>query len=190
MKIIKFEGFKLSKSEILKIMRSGDIFIYPTDTIYGVGCDATNSDSVSLIRRIKNRDEKPFSVIAPSKDWILENCIVDEKCKKWLDKLPGPYTLVLNLKNRKCIAGECNNFGDSLGVRIPDHWIKDFVSELGRPIVTTSVNVSGMKNMFSLNDIDESVESRIDFCLYEGEKDGNASTVVILTGDKEKVIER
>lgn len=75
-----------------------EIFIYPTDTIYGIGCDAENKTLVKKIREIKNRDNGSFSVIAPSINWILENCETDKKqIKKYL---PGPYTLILKKKRR------------------------------------------------------------------------------------------
>ncbi|GAG45638.1 unnamed protein product, partial [marine sediment metagenome] len=75
---------KKKEIEIRKLRNS--VFIYPTDTIYGIGCNALNSKLVKRIRRIKKRDNKPFSVIAPSKKWIYDNCEVDRKILK---KLPG-----------------------------------------------------------------------------------------------------
>lgn len=69
---------------------SNSIFIYPTDTIYGIGCDAQAEDKVEKIREIKGRDMKSFSVITPSKKWILENL---ETSEQEIDKyLPGKYT--------------------------------------------------------------------------------------------------
>ena len=73
-----------------------EIFIYPTDTIYGLGCDATNEKLVKELREIKNRDDKPLSVIAPSVKWIFDNFDVGlELLEKYL---PGPYTLLLKKK--------------------------------------------------------------------------------------------
>ena len=147
-------------------IRKGEVFIYPTDTIYGIGCDATNFKAVERIRKIKLRDIKPFSVIVPSKEWILENCYA-----KNLDKLPGSYTLILKLKN-KCVSENVSK--NTLGVRIPDHWISEVVKELGFPIVTTSVNKSGEKPMTSLKDLD----LEVDFVIYEGEKKGKSSEII------------
>ncbi|UCG94990.1 MAG: Sua5/YciO/YrdC/YwlC family protein, partial [archaeon] len=86
--------------KIEQLVLQGSVFIHPTDTIYGLGCDATRYNSVIRIRQIKQREQKPFSVIAPSKEWILENCVVGEAD---LTRLPGPYTLILKLK-QKCVA--------------------------------------------------------------------------------------
>ena len=86
---------EIKDSLISELIKS--IFIYPTDTIYGIGCNAEESKLVEKIREIKNRDKKPFSIIAPSIKWILENC---ETTEKEISKyLPGPYTLILKKKN-------------------------------------------------------------------------------------------
>ena len=98
-------------------IKHGAVFIYPTDTIYGLGCDATNSESVEAIKELKYRDaDKPMSIIAPSVDWIKEHCEVDyELIEKYL---PGPYTLFLKKKDVNFMKDVSSN--DILGVRIPD----------------------------------------------------------------------
>ena len=165
MKIYNKEEFNENKEEILTKIKGGNIFIYPTDTIYGIGCDARNFNAVKRIRELKNRDEKPFSVIAPSKEWIINNCE-----EKNLNKLPGPYTLILKLKNKECVASNVSGL-NTLGVRIPDHWFKVDI-----PIVTTSVNKSDKTNMTSLEDLDKDI--KVDFIIYEGEKKGKSSRII------------
>ena len=167
-------------------VREGCLFIHPTDTIYGIGCDATNFDAVKKVREVKGRSERPFSVIAPSKEWIKENCVVSEK---WLGKLPGPYTLILKLKNKSCIAKNVNMGLKTLGVRLPDHWINMDIKELNVPIVTTSANKTGGNFMTSADDLDDGIKSKTEFMIYEGEKHGRPSKIVDLT-EGEKVIKR
>ncbi|MBU2639767.1 MAG: threonylcarbamoyl-AMP synthase [Nanoarchaeota archaeon] len=170
----------------LNFLKENSVFIYPTDTIYGIGCDATNEEAVKRIRDIKNRDKNPFSVIAPSKEWILKNCVVDEK---WLNKLPGPYTLILKLKNKNCVAFNVS-FSNTLGVRIPDHWFNEVVKKINKPIITTSVNKSGEKFMSSIESLDESIKGKIDFIIYEGEKISKPSTLIDLSKDKIEIKKR
>ena len=66
MEVLAKREFLMRKSEIIKKIINGEIFIYPTDTIYGIGCNALKSDSVQEIRTIKNRPDSPFSIIVPS----------------------------------------------------------------------------------------------------------------------------
>ncbi len=154
------------------------VFIYPTDTVYGIGCDATNNKLIQKIRKIKQRDKKPFSIIAPSKKWIYENCAIDTKVEKYLEKLPGAYTLILKLKNKKAINKETNNNMDTIGVRIPKHWFSKIVKKINIPIITTSVNISGQKNMTNINDLNQEIKKQVDFIVYEGEKKGKSSKVI------------
>lgn len=168
------------QEKIKQFVRQGSVFVYPTDTIYGLGCDATKHSSVMRIRDIKKREEKPFSVIAPSKEWILENCLAKMED---LARLPGPYTLILKLR-KKCVAQNVNLGLDTLGVRIPDHWFSTLVSKTGVPFVTTSANVSGQSFMTSLENLDTKIKESVDFIIYEGEKDGRPSEIIDLTGEK------
>lgn len=168
----------------------GAVFIHPTDTIYGLGCDATSSEAVHKIRDIKSKFTRPFSVIAPSKSWIRENCIVDDKVEEWLLKLPGPYTLILKLKNKDAIATEVNNGIETIGVRMIEHWFQQAATDGKRPIVTTSANHVGENFMTSIESLKSDIKSKIDFVFYEGEKLGRPSTIVDLTKAPEEIKER
>src|SRR3989338_2666378 len=189
MKVFNPDEFKMEKNGLFQSISDGGVFVYPTDTIYGIGCDATNSASVKKIRKLKARAKNPFSVIAPSVEWIKENCVVTKEGEEWLKKLPGPYTLIFKLKSKKCVAKEVNSCLETLGIRIPKHWISKAVSELEIPIVTTSVNKSSEDYMTSIDDRSETMQSGVDFAIYEGEKKARPSKIVDLT-EKARIIER
>ena len=189
MRVLSKEEFENQKDTIrTSLIENKTVFIYPTDTVYGIGCNATNKEAVQKIRDIKQRKTNPFSVIVPSKEWIEENCIVNDNAKDWVKRLPGPYTLVLKVKKRSLAENVAPDL-DTIGVRIPDHWISNFIFEIDIPIVTTSANKSGENPMSSIDDLDTDIKSRVDFIVYEGEKKGQSSKIIDLT-DEEKVIER
>ena len=183
--IITKEEFVLQKDTFFEDIEAGAVFIYPTDTIYGLGGNATSQNVVKEIRNIKKRDKQPFSVIVPSKEWIRKNCFVGEKEEKWLEKLPGPYTLILRLKNKECVAENLAPGLDSLGVRIPNHWFSNNVRELGFPIITTSANITGKDFMTSLENLDTELKDFVEFIIYEGAKQGTPSEIIDLTEEVE-----
>jgi len=190
MQTISKEEIESEKIIFFHKIKEGALFIHPTDTIYGIGCDASNSDAVYRVREAKKRYTSPFSVIAPSISWINENCEVNKKAQEWLHKLPGPYTLILKLKNKDAIAANVNMDMETLGVRIPDHWFSKIVAELEVPIVTTSANVTQSEFMTSEENLDPKISSKIDFIIYEGEKHGKPSRLIDLTKKDIEVIER
>lgn len=189
MKILSKKEFNRKEKFYLKEIENGKIFVYPTDTIYGIGCDATNSDAIKKIRAIKQRDEKPFSIIAPDKKWIENNCIINPAAKKWINKLPGPYTLILELKNN-FLPKEINNGMKTIGIRIPDNWFAKAIEKTKKPFVTTSVNLTGEKPMAKMEDLSNSIKSKVDYLIYEGPKENNPSMIVKLIDDKEEAIKR
>lgn len=153
------------------------IWIYPTDTIYGIGCNALNEELVERIRIIKGRDNKPLSVIAPSKDWIKENCEVEDK---YLDLLPGPYTLLCKKKDSNFLNHVAN--GELLGVRIPDN---EFCLEIDVPFITTSVNKAGEPPATFVEDIDRAILASVDEIVNIGPLKGNPSTLInTISGEK------
>ena len=188
MRILNFEEINLEKQSIIDSIINGSVFIHPTDTIYGIGCNAELSSAVKKVRKLKVRATNPFSIIVPSLDWINENCIVTKEAEEWLEKLPGPYTLILKLK-KQCVAKEVNPGLKTLGIRIPNHWIRKIVAETDAPIVTTSVNRANEDYMTSLEDLDPTIKAGIDFVLYEGRKESKPSKIIDLT-EAAKIIER
>jgi tRNA threonylcarbamoyl adenosine modification protein (Sua5/YciO/YrdC/YwlC family) len=190
MRQITKDELKFEKDIFYNNIQDGSVFIHPTDTIYGIGCNAQHYDAVKKVREIKERLNRPFSVIAPSKEWIREHCIIDERAEKWLNKLPGPYTLILKLKKKDAIAPNVNLDADTIGIRMPNHWIKDIVNELGFPVVTTSANVTKHDYMISLDNLEDKVADSVEFAIYEGEIHGKPSKLVDLTKEEEQIIER
>lgn len=188
MNILSRQEFEKQKLEFYEQIMNGAIFIYPTDTVYGIGCDARNKKAVALIRKIKKRKDTPLSVIAPSIEWIKEGCVVDGRSAKWVDKLPGPLTLILKKKKASVADNVAPNL-KTLGVRMPKHWFVKHAEELDIPIITTSVNKHGQDYMTSLENLDEDIAKKVSFVIYEGERNGKPSKLVDLS-DKFKIIER
>ncbi|MEM4755948.1 MAG: Sua5/YciO/YrdC/YwlC family protein [Candidatus Woesearchaeota archaeon] len=166
------------------------LFIHPTDTIYGLGCNAEDPFAVDQVRQLKEHMHLPFSVIAPSKFWILRHCELNALERGWLEKLPGPYTLILRLKTTTAVAPDVNLGLPTLGVRIPDHWFREFVEYVGVPIVTTSANRAGDNYMRTLDDLHPSFKRSVSFIIYDGELQGRPSLLVKAMEEQEQVLER
>ncbi len=170
---------EIDDPRITQWIKEGKVFIYPTDTIYGIGCNANNEFSVKRIREIKSSN-KPFSVIAPNKEWIKENC----ECGEEIEKLPGPYTFIYKTKYKS----EVNKGIETLGVRIPNHKFSKFIEKVGVPFVTTSVNKSGEKEIYSIRDIPADILSKVDVIIDVGEIKGKASKVIDYSKDEKKIL--
>jgi L-threonylcarbamoyladenylate synthase len=190
MVVVKKEVFLKNKKKYFDFISKGRAFIYPTDTIYGIGCDATNTKAVKHVYHIKRRSNKPLSVIAPSKKWILDNCVIGALEWKWLAKLPGKYTLILRLKNKKAVSRAVHLGDYTLGVRLPKHWFASVVRAYGKPIVTTSVNISGKASMTSLSDLHKTIKEKVAFVVYEGVRKSRPSVLVDLRHENVKKVRR
>lgn len=173
MRIIRAEN--INKTEVLDEIKKGKIFIYPTDTIYGLGCDAENKNSVKKIKLIKRRDKnKPLSIIAPSLKWIKENFILDVDLKKYL---PGPYTIILKKKKPNFLNHISST--DSIGIRIPNNKLTKIIQGSKTHFVTTSVNLSGKPPIKCIKEIPERMKNNIDLIIDAGKLDGRPSTLII-----------
>ena len=186
--VITREEFLRGKLRFFRDIRDGGIFVHPTDTIYGLGCDATNEKAVKRLRELKQRPDGSLSVIAPSLEWIRAHCKTQGH-EEWLERISSRYTLIYPLRG-KAVAPSVTLGAKTLGVRIPEHWFSAVVKELGFPIITTSANIHGEAFMTSLENLDERLASEVRFIIFEGEKVAKPSTLVDLTGPEPKLIGR
>ena len=165
--------------DLIKNILESKIFIYPTDTIYGLGCNALDEKAVKKIRDTKKRNkDKPLSVIAPSIKWIKDNCVIDADLKKYL---PGAYTLILKKKNPDFLSYVSNT--DFLGIRIPDCEFTKQIQKSKVPFITTSVNLSGEKPITKISEVPEEIIKKVDIIIDSGKLNGNPSALII--GGKE-----
>lgn len=191
MKIVKMsEAFRNTavRKRIVAGMRSGDVFVYPTDTIYGMGCNALMLESVMRIRKAKGRDEdKHFSVIAPGFDWLHRNADVPESSRMFIESLlPGPYTIIVRANARSPKAVVSTEGG--MGVRIPKHPFAELVTEAGIPFVSTSVNLSGEQPVTSIREIPAEIAKVTDWAIDAGRICGPSSRVFDLRDNDVKIL--
>jgi len=170
----------LEKKHLCKAIMQTKVFVYPTDTVYGIGCDAENRELVKKILRIKKRSNLAMSVIAPSFKWICENFQI-KGCEDIIKNcLPGPYTLILNLKEKKKNYLRHISKKGKIGVRIPNHKISLAVNIGEKPIITTSANISGFEAPKSLAEVPVEVIKKVDYVITQKTEScmGLASTII------------
>ena len=180
-------------AEALKTLRAGGTILYPTDTVWGLGCDATNPEAVARIYEIKQRaDSKSLVLLASDLDMVAR--YVKEIPSIAVDLVEvndAPMTLIYP----GAIAGEAGAPGDkwhlahntvaedgSVGIRIPlMDWCKQLVFKLGRPIVSTSANISGEPTPERFSEIDPAIKEAVDFVVppsVDTQSTGKASQIL------------
>jgi len=167
----------------LDAITAGGLVIYPTDTLYGIGCDATNADAVKKLRSLKKRDSaKPLSILVSDFAMLLQYCNVSPEQEKVLHALlPGPYTFILPLKQRLPVSESLE-----VGIRVPEHAFMRAVSKsAGVPIVTTSANLSGEKGADRLSGVAREILDGADLAIDSGKcRYAQGSTVIDLIREK------
>jgi len=136
---------KLIIKEAVKALKNGKLIVYPTDTVYGIGADATKSSCIRKIYEVKKRpSSSPISVLVSDKTMLKKYAYPS---KLSLKKLPGTYTFILKPRKKLPVAK------DYVGFRIPRHWCTKIAKEFGKPITTTSANLSGQPTANNIGDI-------------------------------------
>jgi tRNA threonylcarbamoyl adenosine modification protein (Sua5/YciO/YrdC/YwlC family) len=171
------------------VLRSGGIIIYPTDTVYGLGCDLFNKKGIEKIYRIKKRSEKqPFSfVCADLKDVSRYARVSDYAYKTMKRLLPGPYTFILEASRLvpKIILPKRL----TTGIRVPDnHICLALVTELGQPIISTSVKNEAGEIMTDPVEIEKQFRHCVDMVIDGGILAAGQSSVVSLLDDQVDII--
>jgi L-threonylcarbamoyladenylate synthase len=188
MKIVKLKNSSVKEvvKQATEVLRQGGLVIYPTETVYGVGVDATNQGAVEKLLAYKSRREgKPLSIAVTGRKMAEEYVeLNDQALELYRQFLPGPYTIVSRGKGQVA-AGVESEFG-TLGVRIPDYPVAiELVKELGRPMTATSANASGKKRPYAVNDIFDHLSAKqkslVELVIDAGELPKNEPSIVIDT---------
>ena len=159
-------------------IRDGDLVVYPTETVYGLGADALDADAVERVFAAKSRDRsKPVSMAVPDVETAAEYTNPTDRERAFMREfLPGPVTVVL--ERRPEIPDVLTAGRDRVGIRIPAH---DGALELLRhtgPLTATSANVSGTGSVRDLATLDDRIRERAAVILDGGTTPGGGSTVV------------
>lgn len=180
--------------EAVAVLSSGGVIICPTDTLYGIGCDALNEKAVRKIFDIKNRPlAKPLPVIVRDIKWAKGLAYVKKGDEKILGKIwPGRVTAILSKK--EMVPNILTSGQRTVGLRVPDHKLTDqLLGSFGYPIALTSANISGEEPTQDINEIVEIFSKRLtrqpDLVLDVGILPrSEPSAVLDLTADKPKIL--
>ena len=174
-------------------LRQGGVIIYPTDTVYAIGCDLHQIKAVQRVAQIKGiKPEKAnFSLICHDLSYIsdLTKPFSTSVYKAMKKALPGPYTFILNANNN--VPKLFQSRKKTIGIRIPDNSIiREIVRELGNPIISTSVYDDDEILEYTTDPelIHEKYDSLVDLVIDGGNGDNEASTVIDCTGSEMVVI--
>ncbi|MCB0730538.1 MAG: threonylcarbamoyl-AMP synthase [Ignavibacteriae bacterium] len=176
-------------SKAVETLKEGGVIIYPTDTVYGLGCDIFNKEAVERIYMIKNEtDTKLFSFLCSDLKDISKYAKVSDFAYKSMRKLlPGPYTFVLPAA--KEVPKKLWTKRKTVGIRVPNNEIaRTLAFELGNPIVSTSATTRKGETLFDPLEIRTVFNNSVDLMLSMGALTGVPSSIVDLSGDEIEII--
>ena len=170
------------------VLNSGGIILYPTDTIWGIGCDACCDIAVKKVYEIKRRDHsKPLICLASSFEMVSEYVEISnlKKLKSISEKSPTTFIFNNPVKISKYLSS--NNY--SLGFRVPnDNFCSELLKKFGRPIVSTSANISGIDIPSEFSLISSEIKSKVDYIVDYGKNKKSYTPSTILKFDEKGLI--
>lgn len=149
------------------LLQQGKVILYPTDTIYGIGCDATNNKAVEKVFEIKNRPkEKSLIVLVSDIEMLKKYVDINTEIENLVRSLDVPTTVIYS--NPKHLAKNAVNADNTIAIRIPEHtFCKALIKEFGKPLISTSANLSGERSPLSFNDISSVIKDKVDLIVDE-----------------------
>ncbi|MGV4412915.1 L-threonylcarbamoyladenylate synthase [Chryseobacterium sp. T1] len=176
----------MSLDKALDVLKNGGTLLYPTDTIWGIGCDATNPEAIKKIFDIKKRDTSKSMIILVDNEKRLQDLVdVPEMAWEIIDVSEKPITLVYD--NPKGLPKELLAEDGSIGIRmVKDQFCKRLIGKLNKPIVSTSANFSGDKSPLKYDDISQEIINLVDYAVEENRdkiSEYNGSSVIKIWSD-------
>ena len=148
----------------IEVLHSGGLILYPTDTIWGIGCDATNQQAIDKIFKLKNReDSKAMIIFVKDKNKIDKYANQPSKeIFSYLNSAVNPTTVIY--RGAKNLPSNLIGKDLTIGIRIPDdHFCQDLLQNFGKPIVSTSANISGESSPLFFSHISEIIKNGVDY---------------------------
>ncbi|AVR45817.1 threonylcarbamoyl-AMP synthase [Christiangramia fulva] len=188
------EKFDQEVQNCLDVIKKGGVILYPTDTVWGIGCDATNADAIDRIYEIKKREESKALITLVSNFKMLEQYVeeVPEMAYDILKYAKKPTTIIYDKPIR--IADNLVGEDDSLGIRVVrDAFCSELIKKMRRPLVSTSANISGEPTPESFDQISPQILKEVDYVvnLQRSKKSSKPSSIIKLSNDGQvKVIRK
>ena len=180
--------------QALEVLRNGGVILYPTDTVWGIGCDATDPEAVAKVYAIKNReDSKSLVLLASDMDMICRYVKeIPEMAVQLVEVNDKPMTIIYPgavagekgcmKADRRCLASNAVAEDGTVGIRIPMmDFCQQLVAKFGRPIVSTSANISGEPTPKKFAEISEQIKSAVDHVVepsLERGSTGQSSSII------------
>jgi L-threonylcarbamoyladenylate synthase len=177
----------------LKVLKQGGLILYPTDTVWGIGCDATNEEAVSKIYKLKQRNDRKALICLVADDRMLKKYIkaIPEPAFDIMDIADNPITIIYN--NPQNLAQNLIAEDNTIAIRIPNHeFCFQLLRKLNGAIVSTSANISGSPTPKSFKEISQDILKGVDYVVnLQREKIcTKASSIIKLSNDGEVKIIR
>ena len=176
----------------LELLKNGGVILYPTDTIWGIGCDATNVEAINKIFEIKKREKTKSMIILVENERRLQDLVdVPEMAWQIIDLSEKPVTIVY--ENPKNLPKEILAEDGSIGIRlVKDDFCKKLIGKLNKPLVSTSANFSGDKSPLKFSDISEELIDAVDYAVEENRelvsKYSGSSVIKVWSDGRVKVL--
>ncbi|MEE2975596.1 MAG: L-threonylcarbamoyladenylate synthase [Thermodesulfobacteriota bacterium] len=179
--------FSLSNS-----IKNGKTICYPTETLYGLGCAIDNDQAIAKLYEIKSREkEKKFSILFKDIKMLETYCEFNDTEKDLiLHFMPGPLSMLLTIRDKNLIKDSLIGSNNKINCRVSSHpFIINLFQHLDVPIISTSANISGEKNMFTFKKIYNTFHDLVDIIIDDGNiKSSSGSTIIELNGKEIKII--
>ena len=188
-----FEDINTEIINAYEIIKNGGIILYPTDTVWGIGCDATNSEAVDKIYKLKKREETKSMICLMNGEKMVYNVFKDIPEVAWqiMDISEKPTTLILD--NPRNVASNLIAPDKTLGIRIvKEPFCFKLLERMKKPLVSTSANITGQPTPIAFKDISPEILKGVDYVvnLYQDKIGGKPSTIIKLTSDSQVTIIR
>lgn len=171
-------------------LNEGNLILYPTDTIWGIGCDATNGNAVKKIYDLKNREEKKSLIILVSNEEMIRQYVDDPSLKllSYISTAQKPTTAIF--KNAIHLPSQLVNEDGSIAVRIPkDDFCLQLIEKFGKPLVSTSANISGEKFPQNFDEVSDEIKNGVEYIVQHRQNDysKNTPSSIIKLNDQDEI---